>query len=157
MTIWDIGFHMMPRDSLAQEWFILLMVKGDSLDPLYHFNGFCVLKFKINIFRLFSCGTNKEGVTNIVEWNESEGYVLRTYLGLSKCSSGVVQFGISKNRFLAAGDEHLIKVWDIDNVEYLATIDADGELVVSALSGIFFTFPPFKNAKLDLPPVFIIV
>ncbi|KAM7490054.1 hypothetical protein LguiA_032975 [Lonicera macranthoides] len=81
--------------------------------------------------RLFSCGTNKEGVTSIVEWNESEGYVLRTYLGLSKCSSGVVQFGTSKNRFLAAGDEHLIKVWDFDSVELLATIDADGELVES--------------------------
>lgn len=80
--------------------------------------------------RLFSCGTNKEGESYLVEWNESEGTVKRTYHGLGKRSVGVVQFDTTKNRFLAAGDEFMIKFWDMDNVNLLASIDADGGLPV---------------------------
>lgn len=43
---------------------------------------------------------------------------------------GVVQFDTTKNRFLVAGDEFVIKFWDIDNVNLLTTIDADGGLPV---------------------------
>ncbi|XP_071686114.1 topless-related protein 4-like isoform X2 [Rutidosis leptorrhynchoides] len=78
--------------------------------------------------RLFSCGTNKEGESYIVEWNESEGAVKRTYNGLGKRSVGVVQFDTTKNRFLAAGDEGLIKFWDMDNVNLLTTVDAESGL-----------------------------
>ncbi|KAI5441392.1 hypothetical protein KIW84_010746 [Lathyrus oleraceus] len=53
--------------------------------------------------RLFSCGSNKEGESFLVEWNESEGAMKRTYHGLGKRSVGVVQFDTTKNRFLAAG------------------------------------------------------
>lgn len=80
--------------------------------------------------RLFSCGTNKEGESYIVEWNESEGAVKRTYHGLGKRSVGVVQFDTTKNRFLAAGDEFQIKFWDMDNVNLLTTADAEGGLPV---------------------------
>ncbi|XP_076911094.1 topless-related protein 4-like isoform X1 [Bidens hawaiensis] len=82
--------------------------------------------------RLFSCGTNKEGESYIVEWNESEGAVKRTYNGLGKRSVGVVQFDNTKNRFLAAGDEFLVKFWDMDNVNLLTTVDAEGGLPASA-------------------------
>ncbi|XWS11792.1 hypothetical protein CRYUN_Cryun37aG0031000 [Craigia yunnanensis] len=81
--------------------------------------------------RLFSCGTNKEGESHIVEWNESEGAVKRTYHGLGKRSMGVVQFDTTRNRFLAAGDEFLIKFWDMDNVNLLTAINADGGLPAS--------------------------
>ncbi|KAI5444424.1 hypothetical protein KIW84_012884 [Lathyrus oleraceus] len=54
--------------------------------------------------RLFSCGSNKEGESFLVEWNESEGAVKRTYHGLGKRFVGVVQFDTTKNRFLAAGN-----------------------------------------------------
>ncbi|GER44119.1 transducin family protein / WD-40 repeat family protein [Striga asiatica] len=81
--------------------------------------------------RLFSCGTSKEGESFIVEWNESEGAVKRTYLGVSKRSVGVVQFDTTKNRFLVAGDEFKIKFWDMDNVNLLMSIDADGGLPAS--------------------------
>ncbi|KAJ9692695.1 hypothetical protein PVL29_011670 [Vitis rotundifolia] len=81
--------------------------------------------------RLFSCGTNKEGESYIVEWNESEGAVKRTYHGLGKRSVGVVQFDTTKNRFLVAGDEYLIKFWDMDNVGMLMSTDADGGLPAS--------------------------
>ncbi|KAK1292472.1 Topless-related protein 1 [Acorus calamus] len=81
--------------------------------------------------RLFSCGTSKEGESFIVEWNESEGAVKRTYHGFRKRSLGVVQFDTTRNRFLAAGDEFLIKFWDMDNVNLLTTIDADGSLPAS--------------------------
>ncbi|OMO61635.1 hypothetical protein CCACVL1_23364 [Corchorus capsularis] len=76
--------------------------------------------------RLFSCGTNKSGESFLVEWDESEGITKRTYQGLSKNSSGVVHFGPMKGKFLAAADDHVIKIWDMDNVELLTTIDAGG-------------------------------
>ncbi|XP_027066382.2 topless-related protein 4 isoform X1 [Coffea arabica] len=81
--------------------------------------------------RLFSCGTNKEGESYLVEWNESEGAVKRTYIGLGKRASGIVQFDTTKNRFLAAGDEFIIKFWDMDNVNSLTSTDADGGLPAS--------------------------
>ncbi|KAI7986414.1 Topless-related protein 4 [Camellia lanceoleosa] len=42
--------------------------------------------------RLFSCGTSKEGESYIVEWNESEGAVKRTYHGLGKCTLAYLLF-----------------------------------------------------------------
>ncbi|XP_043721893.1 protein TOPLESS-like [Telopea speciosissima] len=81
--------------------------------------------------RLFSCGTSKDGESYIVEWNESEGAVKRTYLGFRKRSLGVVQFDTTRNRYLAAGDEFAIKFWDMDNVNLLTTIEADGGLPAS--------------------------
>ncbi|XP_076888055.1 protein TOPLESS-like [Bidens hawaiensis] len=78
--------------------------------------------------RLFSCGTSKDGESHIVEWNESEGAVKRTYLGFRKRSLGVVQFDTTKNRFLAVGDDFAIKYWDMDNTQLLMSVDADGGL-----------------------------
>ncbi|KAI5586671.1 hypothetical protein POPTR_006G258100v4 [Populus trichocarpa] len=78
--------------------------------------------------RLFSCGTSKSGESFLAEWGDSEGSIKRTYLGLQKSSSGVVQFDIMKNQVLAAGDEHVIKLWDMDKVELFTTIDAEGGL-----------------------------
>jgi len=81
--------------------------------------------------RLFSCGTSKDGESHLVEWNESEGAVKRTYQGFRKRSMGVVQFDTTRNRFLAAGDEFVIKIWDMDNTSLLTTIEADGGLPAS--------------------------
>ncbi|KAL8136857.1 hypothetical protein V2J09_002858 [Rumex salicifolius] len=81
--------------------------------------------------RLFSCGTSKEQESFLVEWNESEGSVKRKYNGLGKRSVGVVQFDTTKNRFLAAGDDFLVKFWDMDSTNPLTTIDADGGLPAS--------------------------
>ncbi|XP_031483274.1 protein TOPLESS-RELATED PROTEIN 2-like [Nymphaea colorata] len=81
--------------------------------------------------RLFSCGTSKEGDSHLVEWNESEGAIKRTYSGFRKRSLGVVQFDTTRNHFLAAGDEFQIKFWDMDNSNILITTDADGGLAAS--------------------------
>lgn len=86
--------------------------------------------------RLFSCGTGKDGESHLVEWNETEGSIKRTYSGLRKSSGGVVQFDTTRNQFLAAGDEFLIKFWDMDKKDVLATADAEGGLPVSLM--IFF-------------------
>lgn len=86
----------------------------------------------ILLVRLFSCGTSKEGESHLVEWNESEGAIKRTYSGFRKRSLGVVQFDTTRNRFLAAGDEFMIKFWDMDNTNILTTTDADGGLPVSS-------------------------
>lgn len=65
-----------------------------------------------------------------MEWNESEGAVKRSYVGLGKRSVGVVRFDTTRNKFLAAGDEFVIKFWDMDNVNILTTVDAEGGLPV---------------------------
>ncbi|KAH0731662.1 hypothetical protein KY289_002850 [Solanum tuberosum] len=78
--------------------------------------------------RLFSCGTGKEGDSFLVEWNESEGAIKRTYSGFRKKSAGVVQFDTTQNHFLAVGEDSQIKFWDMDNINILTTIDADGGL-----------------------------
>ncbi|XP_074312651.1 topless-related protein 4-like isoform X2 [Silene latifolia] len=81
--------------------------------------------------RLFSCGTNEERESFIVEWDEINGYIKRSYIGLSKTSIDAIQFDTTRNRFLAAGDESVIKIWDMDNLNLLRTIDAEGDLPVS--------------------------
>ncbi|KAG9138676.1 hypothetical protein Leryth_018567 [Lithospermum erythrorhizon] len=81
--------------------------------------------------RLFSCGSNKEGDSYLVEWNESEGAVKRSYLGLGKRATGIVQFDTTKNRFLAVGDEFIVKFWDMDNINLLTTVKAEGGLPAS--------------------------
>lgn len=57
----------------------------------------------------------------------------RAYQGFHKHSLGIIQFDTIKNRYLAAGDDHAIKVWDMDNVRLLTIIDAEGGLPVSFL------------------------
>ena len=107
---------------------------------------------------MFSCGTNKEGESFLVEWNESEGAVKRTYHGLGKRSVGVVQFDTTKNRFLAAGDEFTIKFWDMDNTNMLTSVEAEGGLLVTTgltlcfiylmiISSLFFLFSLFLSKK----------
>ncbi|XP_015085046.1 protein TPR2-like isoform X1 [Solanum pennellii] len=81
--------------------------------------------------RLFSCGTSKEGESHLVEWNESEGAIKRTFSGFRKRSLGVVQFDTTRNRFLAAGDEFQIKFWEMDNTNMLTATDGDGGLPAS--------------------------
>ncbi|XP_074276734.1 topless-related protein 3-like [Silene latifolia] len=78
--------------------------------------------------RLFSCGTSKEGESYLVEWNESEGAIKRTYSGFRRKTNGVVQFDSTQNHFLAVGEDHQIKFWDMDNVNLLSHTDADGGL-----------------------------
>ncbi|EPS64433.1 hypothetical protein M569_10348, partial [Genlisea aurea] len=78
--------------------------------------------------RLFSCGTSKDGDSYLVEWNESDGAIKRSYSGLKKKSSGVVQFDATQNRFLAVGEDSQIKFWDMDSENVLTTSDADGGL-----------------------------
>ncbi|KAI5658642.1 hypothetical protein M9H77_27435 [Catharanthus roseus] len=79
--------------------------------------------------RLFSCGTGKEGDSFLVEWNESEGAIKRTYTGFRKKSAGVVQFDTTQNHFLAVGEDSQIKFWDMDNTNILTSTDADGGLL----------------------------
>ncbi|XAR71008.1 hypothetical protein NMG60_11028077 [Bertholletia excelsa] len=107
----------------------------DKMGPrvAYDTPGYCRTRmvYSSDGKRLFSCGTSKDGESCIFEWNESEGYVKRSYQGLGKCSSGVMKLDTSQNQFLVAGDDHLVKVWDMDYTQLLTTIDADGDLPAS--------------------------
>ncbi|WCJ30341.1 Protein TOPLESS [Euphorbia peplus] len=75
--------------------------------------------------RLFSCGTNPGGESYLVEWNEREGNIKRTYHGLIP-TVGIIQFDTSKSKFLAVGDDSSIKFWDMNNSDILTTTDAGG-------------------------------
>lgn len=101
------------------------------------------------ICRLFSCGTSKEGESHLVEWNESEGAIKRTYSGFRKRSLDVVQFDTTRNRFLAAGDEFQIKFWDMDSTNLLTAVDADGGLPVSSAL-LYIISIPLKSAEVRL-------
>ncbi|KAL7163514.1 hypothetical protein ACSBR2_039593 [Camellia fascicularis] len=78
--------------------------------------------------RLFSCGTSRDGDSFLVEWNESEGAIKRTYYGFIKKSNGVVQFDTTQNHFLAVGEDNQIKFWEMDTVNVLTSTDAEGGL-----------------------------
>ncbi|KAK4478949.1 hypothetical protein RD792_014456 [Penstemon davidsonii] len=75
--------------------------------------------------RFFSFGTNKEGDPYLVEWNETKGSIKHIYLSLLKRPPGIVQFDTTKN-ILAVGDNFMVKYWDLDNVNLLATTYANG-------------------------------
>ncbi|KAI3505449.1 hypothetical protein L1887_27579 [Cichorium endivia] len=100
----------------------------DSLGSRVEYDApglWCTMAYSTDGTRLFSCGTSTEGEAHLVEWNQNEGAIKREYSGFKKRSMGVVQFDITKNRFLAAGDEFLIKFWDMDNNDMLTAIDPD--------------------------------
>lgn len=78
--------------------------------------------------RLFSCGTSKDGFSHLVEWNESEGAIKRTYTGFPKKTTGIMQFDTAKNHFLAAGEDGQIKFWHVDNLNMISSTEADGGL-----------------------------
>ncbi|KAK0572056.1 hypothetical protein LWI29_025480 [Acer saccharum] len=123
-------------DGKIKAW--LYDVIGSRLDYNAPDHACATLAYSADGKRLFSCGTNKEGVSHIVEWNEDEGSVKRAYKGFEKRSFGVVQLDTTKNKFLAAGDDHKIKFWDMDNNSLLTTIDAEGSLPVSSLLELVF-------------------
>ncbi|KAG9156020.1 hypothetical protein Leryth_012087 [Lithospermum erythrorhizon] len=99
----------------------------DSTEPGVSFDapGYCCVRMAYcgDGKRLFSCGTNTNGESSLVEWDDDEGVILRTYHGLSQHSSTIVQFGVIKNKYLVAGDGTLVKVWNIDNAESFSVLD----------------------------------
>ncbi|CAL9112407.1 unnamed protein product [Musa textilis] len=112
-------------DGKIKAWFY------DGLGPKVEYDapghGCTTLAYSANGTRLFSCGTSKDGETHLVEWNETNGRIKRTYSGLRNRPFGVVQFDTSRN-LLAAGDENLIKFWNMDRAYMLTATDADGGL-----------------------------
>ncbi|KAJ8490434.1 hypothetical protein OPV22_012155 [Ensete ventricosum] len=116
-------------DGKIKAWFY------DGLGPKVEYDapghGCTTMAYGANATRLFSCGTSKDGETHMVEWNESNGRIKRTYSGLgNRPPLGVVPFDTSNN-LLAAGDESLIKFWNMDRPYILTTTDADGGLPAS--------------------------
>ncbi|KAL8123045.1 hypothetical protein AgCh_011138 [Apium graveolens] len=135
-------YSLCPHQKHNVQYIISNSVDGKMKAWLYHANGpqiefdapgqSCArMAYSDDGTRLFSCGTNKDGESHIVEWDESEGVTKRSYVGLGKRAMGVVHFDTTKNRFLAAGDEFLIKFWDTEDVNLLTTTDASGGLPAS--------------------------
>lgn len=122
-------WHTVPMEQGPYMKFVLLSKKKKKLLS-YDDVTEIALHYLWATHRLFSCGTNKEGESFLVEWNESEGAVKRTYHGLGKRTVGIVQFDTTRNRFLAAGDDFLVKFWDMDNTQLLATSDVENSLPV---------------------------
>ncbi|KAI3770509.1 hypothetical protein L6452_01645 [Arctium lappa] len=103
---------------------------GSRVDYAAPGHGCTTMLYSADGSRLFSCGTSKEGDSFLVEWNESEGAVKKTYAGFRKKSTGVAQFDTTQNHFLAVGEENQIKFWDMDNINIVTSTDADGGLPI---------------------------
>ncbi|XWS26193.1 hypothetical protein CRYUN_Cryun26dG0010000 [Craigia yunnanensis] len=116
-------------DGKIKAW--LYDIMGSRVDYYAPGHSCATMAYSADGKRLFSCGTTKEGESHMVEWNENEGTVKRTYQGFHKHSLGVVQFDTTKNRFLAAGDDFSVKFWDMENCVLLTTVDAEGGLPAS--------------------------
>lgn len=74
----------------------------------------------------------------LVEWDETEGNIRRVYKGLAENTTDILRFAMSKNKYIAAGDDCMIKFWDMNHEELLMTTDADGGLPVSFLTDASF-------------------
>ncbi|KAF3447082.1 hypothetical protein FNV43_RR12262 [Rhamnella rubrinervis] len=123
------NFHFIfstSMDGKIKAWLYDLMGPRVDYDAPHH--SCTTMLYSADGKRLFSCGTSKDGESHVVEWNENEGIVKRAYQGFYKRSQGIVQFDTTKNRFLAAGDDYAIKVWDMENARLLTIIDAEGGL-----------------------------
>ncbi|XP_054793941.1 protein TOPLESS-like isoform X1 [Prosopis cineraria] len=105
----------------------------DTMGPRVDYDapgcGYTKLAYSTNDQRLFSCGVGKDGEPFLVEWDESEGYIKRVYKGLKAPCFSKIQFDTTRNQFLVAADDRMIKYWDMDNVQLLASIDANGGLL----------------------------
>ncbi|RDX70840.1 Topless-related protein 1, partial [Mucuna pruriens] len=91
--------------------------------------GYTTLAYSADDQRLFSCGSGKDGEPYLVEWDESEGYIKRTYKGLKKPCFSTIHFDSTQKGFLAAGDDHMIKIWNMDSIELWKSTDVDAELM----------------------------
>ncbi|KAD3067944.1 hypothetical protein E3N88_35824 [Mikania micrantha] len=116
-------------DGKIKAW--LYYHKGSRLDYTAPGHSTSIMAYSADGKRLFSCGTNKDGQSFLVEWDESEGVAKRTYNGLIKRANWPVQFDTTKNQYIVAGDEWLVKYWNMDNANRLMVIDAEGDLPAS--------------------------
>ncbi|KAD3067943.1 hypothetical protein E3N88_35823 [Mikania micrantha] len=105
--------------------------KGSRLDYTAPGHSPSIMAYSADRKLLFSCGTNKDGQSFLVEWDESEGVAKRTYNGLIKRANRPVQFDTTKNQYIVAGDEWLVKYWNMHNANGLMVIDAEGDLPAS--------------------------
>ncbi|KAM7258458.1 hypothetical protein ACFE04_014199 [Oxalis oulophora] len=78
--------------------------------------------------RIFSSGVGKDGKSFLLEYHEGEGSIIREYQGLSEGSLSPKIFDTTQGRFLAVGDDHAVKIWEMDSVELKTIIDAGGDL-----------------------------
>ncbi|WOG87767.1 hypothetical protein DCAR_0206998 [Daucus carota subsp. sativus] len=88
-----------------------------------------MLILAVYMISLFTSGTDEHGKAYIVEWQVRNGErkVKRSFRGLNEYS-GHLHFDLNKNSILAAGYNHQIKFWDIDNGNPLGVSIADGNL-----------------------------
>ncbi|GLT77131.1 hypothetical protein SLA2020_487450 [Shorea laevis] len=126
------NFHFFFSTSIEGKINTWLYDHARSIDDCYAPGRSCSrMSYSSDEKRLFSCGTTREGESYMVEWNENEGTVKRAYQGFNKRSLEVVQFDTSRDRYLAAGDDYLVKFWDMDKSTVLATTNTEGGLMAT--------------------------
>jgi len=87
--------------------------------------------------RMFSCGAAADGGSTLAEWDwaSEQGQVLRRYLGYGNTSQELMRPAVSANGYLAVGDEHRVKMWDMDSPVPVAMLDLSGQLPRCPLVG----------------------
>mmetsp|Transcript_11414 Transcript_11414/g.32382 ORF Transcript_11414/g.32382 Transcript_11414/m.32382 type:complete len:852 (-) Transcript_11414:806-3361(-) len=79
--------------------------------------------------RVFSCGVGTyNGESTLVEWQEAQGKVSRQYVGYLNPGEKLARFDTAANRFILAGDDSHIKVWDMDEPGSVLRVPLDAEL-----------------------------
>eukprot|EP00253_Pinus_taeda_P001046 PITA_01046 len=111
-------------DGKIKAW--LFHQTGSQIDYDAPGDGHITMAYSDDRSRLFSCGTNKDGESYLLEWNESDGSIKRMYSGIQSKSLEPLKFDTTKNRVLAAGDEYQIKFWEMDNVTVFLATSVEG-------------------------------
>ncbi|MED6159574.1 hypothetical protein PIB30_043521 [Stylosanthes scabra] len=123
----DIPFLLSTStDGNMKTWFY--HKKGEGRNTIRPGIGDCKMAYDAADKRLFLSGIIKDE-PYFVEWDEVKTCIKRSYKGLRNRCTSIVKFDSTANRILAAGDEHMVKFWDMDNVELLTSTDANGGLL----------------------------
>ncbi|XP_020103060.1 topless-related protein 1-like isoform X1 [Ananas comosus] len=113
-------------DGRMKEWLYNVPNSGTDNAPVG--KSFCTMAYNADGTRLFICGIRDDGLAYLEQWNGRKWNKVCSYVGFNNQCDGVPQFDIANSRFLAAGEEHMIKFWDMGHFDPLTTTDAEGGL-----------------------------
>nr|CAD1840130.1 unnamed protein product [Ananas comosus var. bracteatus] len=117
-------------DGRMKEWLYNVPNSGtdNGTDNATIGKSFCTMAYNADGTRLFICGIREDGLAYLEQWDDRKWNKVCSYVGFNSQCDGVPQFDIANSRFLAAGEEHMIKFWDMGHFDPLTTTDAEGGL-----------------------------
>ncbi|KAL5579611.1 hypothetical protein UlMin_012053 [Ulmus minor] len=93
----------------------------------------------------------------LIKCLQGSGNVTPTSLAVGGTSQNVGSLRQFENQFIAVGDDYLIKIWDIDNVNLVNTLDAEGRCNKVIANRLSFPIVPFCLKRLLHNPLLILL